>query len=98
MDEAISIRDLLGAVACCPLLSASADVRSSDDVIAFEGQALQINLNYKKTKPTNVSATPIFRDITVQDVHVSSNGSVILCDGLEVRLNSVTPFLPRIHE
>ena len=47
------------------------------------GQAIQINLNYKKTKTTNASATPIFRDIVIRDVQVSSNGSVILCNGLK---------------
>ena len=48
------------------------------------GQAIQINLNYKKTKPTNASATPVFRDITVRNIAVSTNGTqIMLCDGLK---------------
>ena len=35
-----------------------------------------------KTKPTNASATPRFRDITVRDVAVTAADAAIMCDGL----------------
>jgi polygalacturonase len=44
--------------------------------------AIQINMEYKKAKPTNASATPLFRDITVRDVIVTSADAAIVCDGL----------------
>jgi polygalacturonase len=46
-------------------------------------QAIQITLNYKKNaKPTNASATPIIRNVTIRNVNVAATESTILCDGL----------------
>jgi polygalacturonase len=44
--------------------------------------AIQINMEYKSSKPTNASATPLFRDITVRDVVVTTADAAIMCDGL----------------
>lgn len=47
-----------------------------DDVI-------QITLDYKTTKPTNTTATPVFRDIVVRDMDMNSTASAISCLGLD---------------
>ena len=48
---------------------------------------IQLTLNYKQADPTNASATPEIRRITVRNVHIrtsSSDGDSdgLLCDGL----------------
>jgi exo-poly-alpha-galacturonosidase len=53
-----------------------------ENITGQVSQAIQINLNYKKAKKTNASATPIVRNIVVRDVSVVSTDSAILCDGL----------------
>ena len=53
-------------------------------------QAIQVNLNYKKAKRTNATATPIVRDIALRDVQIKTTGEgskgsvpVVLCEGLK---------------
>ena len=44
---------------------------------------IQLTLNYRKgTVPTNVSATPTFRKITVRNVSVRVEDSALDCEGL----------------
>lgn len=45
-------------------------------------QAIQINLNYKKRRKTNASATPIIRNIDISDFTLRTTGSAVLCAGL----------------
>ena len=45
--------------------------------------SVQITLNYHAgLKPTNATATPQFKDITLQDVRCDSAGQSYLIDGL----------------
>lgn len=39
-------------------------------------------MEYKEAKATNASATPLFRDITVRNVTVTTADAAIMCDGL----------------
>jgi hypothetical protein len=44
--------------------------------------AIQLTLNYQKASPTNVTATPELRGITVRNVHVEVSKSNLDCEGL----------------
>eukprot|EP00936_MAST-01D_sp_MAST-1D-sp1_P000926 g926.t1 len=53
------------------------------DMKSIGGQCVQITLNYHAgLEPTNATATPQFKDITLQDVHCDSAGQSYLIDGL----------------
>ncbi len=57
---------------------------------------IQLTLNYHTAPPTNVSATPEMRRITITDLHVKADSSFLLCDGLsdskiqQISFNNVT--------
>lgn len=59
-----------------------------EDVV-YEGlrgsvlNGVQLTLNYGAAKPTNFSATPEIRRITVRELQVQSGGLALQCDGLE---------------
>jgi len=44
--------------------------------------AIQLTLNYHTVPPTNATATPVMRRITVRDMHVKAKSSDLTCDGL----------------
>eukprot|EP00040_Diaphanoeca_grandis_P005346 m.32462 g.32462 ORF g.32462 m.32462 type:complete len:462 (+) comp16649_c0_seq1:163-1548(+) len=44
--------------------------------------AIQLTLNYEQIAPTNVSATPTIRNITIRNIDVETEKSNLLCDGL----------------
>jgi polygalacturonase len=47
------------------------------------GQCIQVTLNYAKgLKPTNVTATPQFRNILLEDIHCQRAQSSYFIDGL----------------
>jgi polygalacturonase len=43
---------------------------------------VQLTLNYKSADPTNISATPVMRRITLRNIHVEAKSSALTCDGL----------------
>ena len=45
--------------------------------------AIQLTLNYHSgVPPTNASATPVLRGITIRDVHVKTSRSFLECNGI----------------
>eukprot|EP00911_Craspedida_sp_UC1_P002381 UC1_evm2s1780 len=46
------------------------------------GEAIQVSLNYCKAPPTNVTATPVIRNITVRNLKIKADKEYLTCQGL----------------
>ena len=54
------------------------------DMKDIDGQCVQVTLNYAKgIKPTNKTATPVFRNILLEDVRCDKGGASYFIDGLQ---------------
>ena len=46
------------------------------------GEAIQLTLDYCKSDPTNVTATPVIRNITIRHLTIDATKQYLTCEGL----------------
>ena len=53
-----------------------------DGMTGSVGEAIQLTLDYCKSAPTNVTATPLIRNVTLRNINLTATSQYLTCEGL----------------